>query len=77
MGWGHLKILSRTTEPNLTRLGKNHPWVEEIQVCSEKGDSPSPRGINRKRVKMHLTFLKIFSRTSEPNSIKLAYMLKT
>jgi hypothetical protein len=27
MGWGHLKIFfSRTTGPNLTRLGTNHPW---------------------------------------------------
>jgi hypothetical protein len=45
MGWGHLKIFSRTTEPILTRLGKNHPWVKEIQVCSEKGDNPSTREI--------------------------------
>jgi hypothetical protein len=40
MGWEHLKIFSRTTEPVLTRLGKNHPWVEEIQVCSEKRIAP-------------------------------------
>jgi hypothetical protein len=26
MGWGHLKIFSRTTRPILTRLGTNHPW---------------------------------------------------
>jgi hypothetical protein len=33
IGWGHLKIfLSRTTEPILTRLGTNHPWVKGIQV---------------------------------------------
>jgi hypothetical protein len=34
-------------------------------------DNPSPRGDNSKRVKLHLIFLKIFSRTSRPNSIKL------
>jgi hypothetical protein len=32
MGWGHLKIFSRTTGPILNRLGTNHPWVEGIQV---------------------------------------------
>jgi hypothetical protein len=25
IGWGHLKIFSRTTRPILTRLGTNHP----------------------------------------------------
>jgi hypothetical protein len=25
IGWGHLKIFSRTTGPILTRLGKNYP----------------------------------------------------
>jgi hypothetical protein len=42
-----------------------------IQVCSNEGDSPSPRGDNSERVKIHWNFLKIFSRTSKPNSIKL------
>jgi hypothetical protein len=27
IGWSHLKIFSRTTGPNLTRLGTNHPWM--------------------------------------------------
>ena len=73
MGWGHLKIFfSRTTGPILNRLGTNHPWVEGIQVCSNEGYSPSPRGDNSERVKMHRQFLKIFfSRTSRPNSVKL------
>jgi hypothetical protein len=44
MGWGHLKIFSRTTEPILTRLGTNHPWRKGIQVCSKEGDCPSPGG---------------------------------
>jgi hypothetical protein len=52
MVWGLLKIFfSRTNGPFLTRLGTNHPWVMEIQVCSKKGDSPSPRGDDSKRVK--------------------------
>jgi hypothetical protein len=54
MGWSHLKIFfSRTTGPILTRLGTNHPWVEGIQICSNKGDNPSPRGDNSRRVKIH------------------------
>jgi hypothetical protein len=54
MGWGPLKIFySRTTGPILTRLGTDHLWVKEIQVCTKKGDSLSPRGNNSKRVKMH------------------------
>jgi hypothetical protein len=57
MGWSHLKIFfSRTTRPILTRLGTNHPWVKGIQVSSKEGDSPSPRGDDSKRVKMHWIF---------------------
>jgi hypothetical protein len=37
----------------------------------KEGDSPSPRGDNGKRVKISRKFLKIFSRTSRPKSIKL------
>jgi hypothetical protein len=72
MGWGHLKIFSRTTGPILTRLGINRPWVEGIQVCSNKGNNPSPGGDNSKRVKIHnFLFLIFFSKTSKPNSMKL------
>jgi hypothetical protein len=53
MGRDHLRIFSRTIGPILTRLGTNHPWVEGIQVCSNEGDSPSPKGDNSKRVKIH------------------------
>jgi hypothetical protein len=48
----------------LTRLGINHPWGKGFQVA------PSARGDNSKSVKKPLIFLKIFSRTSKPNSIK-------
>jgi hypothetical protein len=55
--WGHLKILfSRTTGPILTRLGTNHPWRERIQVSLKEVDSPSPRGDNSERVKIHIIF---------------------
>jgi hypothetical protein len=40
--------------PILTRLGTNHPWGEGIQVCSNEGECPSPRGDNSKRVKIHI-----------------------
>jgi hypothetical protein len=54
MVWGHLKILfSRTTGLILTRLFTNYPLVKRIQVCSKKGDNPSPRGDISERVKMH------------------------
>jgi hypothetical protein len=72
MGWGHLKIFfSRTIWPILTRVGTNHPWMKGIQVCSKKGECPSPRGDNSKIVKILWTFLKMFFRTRRPNSTKL------
>jgi hypothetical protein len=41
-------------------------------VFLKEVDSPSPRGDNSERVKIHRQFLKIFfSRTSRPKSIKL------
>jgi hypothetical protein len=49
-------FFSRTTGPILTKLGTNHPWGEGIQVCSNKGDYPSSRGDNSKRVKIHNFF---------------------
>jgi hypothetical protein len=36
-----------------------------------KGNNPSLRGDKSEGVKIHRTFLKIFCRTSRPNSIKL------
>jgi hypothetical protein len=73
MGWDHLKIFfSRTAGPILTRLGTDHSYLEGIQVCSNEGDNPSPRGNNSNRMKIHWKFFKIFfSRTSRPNSTKL------
>jgi hypothetical protein len=41
-------------------------------VSLKEGDSPSPRGDNSKRVKIHRNFIKIFSSgTRRPKSIKL------
>jgi hypothetical protein len=41
--------------------------VKGIQVCSNQGDNPSPRGDNSERVILKISF----SRTSRPNSIIL------
>jgi hypothetical protein len=46
-------FFSRTTRPILTRLGTDHPYVKGIQVCSNEGDNPSPRGNNSERLKIH------------------------
>jgi hypothetical protein len=45
-------FFSRTTGPILTKLITNHPWGKGIQVCSNEGEYPSPRGDNGKRVKI-------------------------
>jgi hypothetical protein len=63
---------SRTTGLILTILGTNHPWGKRIQVYSNEGERPSPRGDNSKKNKNTTKFFKIlYSRTTRPNSIKL------
>jgi hypothetical protein len=64
MGWGHLKIFSRTTGPILTRLGTDHPYVKGIQVSSNEGVNSSTRGDNSKRLKIHSNLKK--SSSPEP-----------
>jgi hypothetical protein len=59
--WGHLKVLSRTTGPILTRLSTSHQGRGGIKVCSNKRDSSSPSGDNSERVKIHWQYLKISS----------------
>ena len=39
--------------PVSTKLGTNHPWVEGIQVCSNKGQRPFQRGDNSEIVKLY------------------------
>jgi hypothetical protein len=48
IGWGNLKIFSRTTGPRLTRLGTNYPWGRGFKFV--------PRGDNSERVKIHRIF---------------------
>jgi hypothetical protein len=45
--------------------------MNQIQVCSNKGPGPFQRGDNHKNVNMGWGYLKIFSKTTGPNSIKL------
>ena len=40
------KNYSRTTRPSSAKLSIKHPWLNEIQVCSNEGHHPFPRGDN-------------------------------
>ena len=66
--WKFLQIFfSRTSRPKSIKLSTNNPYVNEIQVCTNKGPGPLQRGDNHKNAKMGLDHLKIFlSRTTEP-----------
>jgi hypothetical protein len=64
IGWDLLKIFSRTTGPIITRLGTYHPWGKGIEVCSNEGDNPSPRGDNSEIVKNTKIFF--FKSSPEP-----------
>ena len=46
-------FFSRTTGPILTKLGTMPPRVMQIQVCSNDGSTPFPRGDNYEVVKKH------------------------
>ena len=50
----HLFIFfSRTTGTISTKLGTKYSWVKGIQVCSNEGPCPYPRGDNYKTTKIH------------------------
>jgi hypothetical protein len=58
IGWGHLKIFSRTTGPISTKLGRKHPWIlKGIQNCTNDDNQPFPRGDNSENVKIYRIFL--------------------
>jgi hypothetical protein len=56
----------RTSRPITIKLGINHPWVQRILNCSDKGPGPLQRGDNHKDAKMGWVHLEIFFRTTEP-----------
>ena len=51
---------SRTTGPISTNLGTKYPWVKGINVCSNEGPSPFPRGAKYEIAKIHWRHFKIF-----------------
>ena len=69
----NLKIFfSRTTGPVSSTLGTKHPWVRDIQVCSNEGSWRFLRGDNYKIAKKkYWRNLKIFSRIIGPIATKL------
>ena len=73
INWQLLKIFfCRITGPISTKIGTKHPWLNGIQVCSNKGPCSFSRGDNYKMLKIHWQNLKIiFSRTTELISTKL------
>ena len=50
----NFKTLLKNHWTNLTKLGTKHPLVKGIQVCSNEGPGPFPRGDNYEIVKIHL-----------------------
>ena len=57
------------------KLGTKHSWVTGIQVCSNEGHRPFPKGDNCEIAKIHRRNLKIFfSRTIGPISTKLGIL---
>jgi hypothetical protein len=57
IGWGHLKIL-----PKFNQTWHKSFLGEGIQVCSNEGDSLSPRGDNSKRE----VYTEKFKKSSSP-----------
>jgi hypothetical protein len=62
------KIFSRTSRPIIIKLGINHPWVQGIPNCSNKGSGPLQRRDNHKNAKMGWVHLEIFRITSQNRS---------
>ena len=50
--------------PKSTKYGTKHPFVEQIQICSNEGPRPFPRRDNYEIEKIHWRNFKIFSWTA-------------
>ena len=71
VNFSHFHFLLQNHWANFNQYTK-HPWEKGIQVCSNEGHRPFPRGDNYEIVKIHWWNLKIFfSRTTGPISTKL------
>ena len=62
----HIFIFSRTTRLISLKLGTKHPWVMGVQVRSNEGPHPFPRGNNYEIAKLYWQNIKIFWRTLWP-----------
>ena len=49
----HIFIFSRTTGLISTKVGTEHPRVKGIQVCSNEGHRPFPKGDNYEKANIH------------------------
>ena len=59
--WQHLKVFfSRIAGPISTKLNTEHLSVKRIQVCSNEGSHPFPRGDNYEIAKISWQIFKIF-----------------
>ena len=68
-------MFTGTTGPISTNLGPKHPLVKGIQVCSNEGPRPFPRGDDYELGKIHWqNFKNLFSRTTGPIS---TYMVQS
>ena len=64
-----LKFKKSSTKPMSVKLGTKHSWMKKIQVCSNEGQCPFPRGDNSIILEKHLPSLKsFFFRTTGPVS---------
>ena len=51
--FSYFHLLLQNHWANFNQIGTKHPWVKGIQVCSNKGSCPFPRGDNYEKVKIH------------------------
>ena len=64
--------LFKSTWPISNKFGTKHPWVDGIQIFTNKGPHPSSRGDNSKHNKnMEKTLNNFYFRTTGPASAKL------
>jgi hypothetical protein len=76
MHWKFLRIFSRTSKPNLIKLGTYYPWVKGIHICSNKETGPLQRVDNHKNVKIGWGHLKVlFLRTMTPEKLNFTWKL--
>ena len=58
--WKYFKNpLFKTTGPISTKFGTKNPWIDGIQIFTNKGPHPSSRGDNSKIIKIYGEYLKI------------------